>query len=99
MTGIEKNNYAKPENFGLNQIYPNPFNPVTRIEYSLANSGEVVLGIYDVLGIMVAKLVNEYQKSGRYTIEFYAAELPSGIYSARLQQESYFNSTKMVLIK
>jgi len=97
--GINNRNSGMPANFGLLPNYPNPFNPTTRIEYSLAHSGDVVLRIYDLLGKMVTKLVDEYQDSGIYKVDFYAGDLPGGIYIARLRQGSYSDESRMVLIK
>jgi hypothetical protein len=99
VTGIKTKSSGKPENFGLIQNHPNPFNPITTIEYYLVSSGEVLIEVYNSLGKIVAILVNEYQKSGRYTINFNAGELPSGIYITRLQQGSYSDASKMILIK
>ena len=99
MTGMKMEKSVRPEKFRLSRIYPNPFNPVTKIEYFLANSGGVVLEIYDILGKMITRLVNEYQTAGKFTIDFKAIDLPSGIYIIRLQQGSQSDASKMVLIK
>ena len=99
VTGMKMEKSVRPEKFRLSRIYPNPFNPVTKIEYFLANSGGVVLEIYDILGKMITRLVNEYQTAGKFTIDFKAIDLPSGIYIIRLQQGSQSDASKMVLIK
>lgn len=99
VTGMKMEKSVRPEKFRLSRIYPNPFNPVTKIEYFLANSGVVVLEIYDILGKMITRLVNEYQTAGKFTIDFKAIDLPSGIYIIRLQQGSHSDASKTVLIK
>ena len=88
-----------PESFKLFQNYPNPFNPTTRIEFQLANSGFVSLKIFNVLGNEVATLIYEEMSSGKYDFEFNAEELTSGIYFARLQQNSSVQTIKMTLLR
>jgi parallel beta-helix repeat protein len=88
-----------PESFKIFQNYPNPFNPTTRIEFQLANSGFVSLKIFNVLGNEVATLIYEEMSSGKYDFEFTAEELTSGIYFARLQQNSSVQTIKMTLLR
>ena len=79
--------------------YPNPFNPSTKISYSLKTEGRVSLKIYNTLGEEVIKLVDEIKPAGSYEVVFNAAELPSGIYIYRMQSGEYISSKKMLLIK
>ncbi|MGD9900562.1 MAG: S8 family serine peptidase, partial [Calditrichaceae bacterium] len=64
--------------------YPNPFNPETRIRYSLPGDARVELAVFDVRGAMVRQLVNEYQKADQYELSFSGERLASGIYLLRL---------------
>ncbi|GJQ43244.1 MAG: hypothetical protein JETCAE03_27420 [Ignavibacteriaceae bacterium] len=89
----------KPSDYSLNQNYPNPFNPTTTISYSIKSAGDVTLKVYDMLGTEVANLVNERQEAGNYSIEFNAAELPSGIYVYRLASGNFMETKKLVLLK
>ena len=89
----------KPSDYSLNQNYPNPFNPTTTISYSIKSAGDVTLKVYDMLGTEVASLVNENQEAGNYSIEFNAAELPSGIYVYRLASGNFMETKKLVLLK
>jgi len=57
-------------NYQLYQNYPNPFNPSTKIAYKLKERGYVKLMVYDIKGELVRVLVNEYQTSGYYEVEF-----------------------------
>ncbi len=91
------NNNAK--SYALAQNYPNPFNPMTTIQYSLANTGNVSLKVYDILGREVANLVNGRQAAGEYTVQFNAANLASGIYFYRLQAGDFVQTKKMMLVK
>ncbi len=79
--------------------YPNPFNPITVIQYELRERGLVTLKVLDVLGHEVATLVNEEKPRGRYRVEFDAGDLASGIYFYRLKAGEYVESRKMVLIR
>ena len=60
--------------------YPNPFNPSTKISYVLAAGGHVNLKVYNMLGQVVATLVNQNQATGSHVVTFNASSLPSGIY-------------------
>lgn len=85
--------------YSLGANYPNPFNPVTKINYSLPTSGHVVLKVYDILGREVAELVNEVKSKGNYSVEFNAEKLASGAYVYTLSVNDYFESKKMILTK
>jgi hypothetical protein len=64
---------------------PNPFNPVTRINYSIPATQHVRIAVYDVAGRLVDDLVNEVKGAGEYVIEWDAGRLPSGVYFYRMQ--------------
>ncbi len=88
-----------PIEFSLEQNYPNPFNPSTKIRFTIPESGNVSLKIFNLLGSEVATLINEEQQAGNYEVEFNAAALASGIYFYRLQAGSFVETKKMLLIK
>jgi hypothetical protein len=90
-----------PREYSLSQNYPNPFNPTTVITYSLKESGEVRLELFDVLGRKVATLVNARQEAGSYTYSFNAARygLSTGMYFYRLQSGGFVATKKMLLVK
>lgn len=90
---------ASVKDFSLEQNYPNPFNPSTRINYQIAKDDFVTLKIYDIIGNEVADLIHEKQPAGKYSIDFNAAKLPSGVYLYRLQVRDYIQTRKMTLIK
>jgi hypothetical protein len=70
---------------GLMSNYPNPFNPSTKISYTLSTSGQVTLKIFDVLGREVATLVNEVRSEGKHEAVFNASALASGVYFCRIE--------------
>lgn len=88
-----------PREFSLSQNYPNPFNPTTSIRYSLPETAEVVLDVFNIQGQRVARLVNGRQQAGEYAISFDASRLASGIYIYRLKAGNQTLSRKMTLIK
>ena len=81
-----------PMEFKLEQNYPNPFNPATSIIFSVANDGIVSLEIFNMLGEKVATLLNEYKPAGRYSVNFDASKLASGIYLYRINTNQFVNS-------
>lgn len=88
-----------PDKFVLEQNYPNPFNPVTTIKFSLPESGNVNLTIYNLLGEKVAEPVNEFKNAGVHTVNFNASELNSGVYIYKIESNGFVQSRKMTLIK
>jgi gluconolactonase len=71
--------------YRLGVNYPNPFNPVTTIEYALAATGFVELKVFDLLGREVATLVDGVQQGGDHRVRFDATGLASGVYLCRLR--------------
>ena len=89
----------QPLVYNLEQNYPNPFNPSTTISYQLAESGKVTLKIYDILGKIVATLINEYKAAGKYKTEFNTTNLTSGVYFYQLKANGFIETKKMVFLK
>lgn len=86
--------------YNLKQNYPNPFNPSTRIAFSIPNSANVTLKVYDILGTEVEELIsNEQKAAGRYEIKFDASRLASGTYIFKLQAGKFIQTKKMILLK
>ena len=88
-----------PRETKLEANYPNPFNPATDIKYSLSEDTHVKLVVYDVVGRIVATLVDETQPAGYRSVRFDAASLPSGVYYYRLSAGSFTQVRKMMLLK
>jgi photosystem II stability/assembly factor-like uncharacterized protein len=87
------------ENFKLYQNYPNPFNPTTKLSFVIGHSSFVTLKVYDVLGKQVATLVNEEKSSGKYSVNFNANNLASGIYFYKIDAGNFTKTMKMILMK
>jgi hypothetical protein len=97
---------SQPENFKLEQNFPNPFNPSTKIFYELKVKGPalVSLNVFDVLGNSVKSLVYEEQASGFYETVWNGtnnqnAPMPAGIYFYELRVGNHVESKRMLLIK
>ncbi|RKY91629.1 MAG: hypothetical protein DRQ13_11235 [Ignavibacteriae bacterium] len=91
-------------NYHLYANYPNPFNPTTKIRYTIMSNekremSNVSLKIYDVLGKEVATLVNEEQPAGEYEVEFDGSNNSSGIYFYRIQSGDFVKMKRMLLLK
>ncbi len=95
----EKNLNIIPNNFTLDQNFPNPFNPTTTINYAVPKASKVTIKVYDVLGNEVASLVNEEKNAGSYSINFSAAKLSSGTYFYRMTAGSFAETKKLILLK
>ncbi len=88
-----------PTETKLKNNYPNPFNPVTVINYSLAEDLYVVLKVYDVLGREVATLVDGFETAGYRIAQFDASALPSGVYIYKFTAGRVTDVKKMLLIR
>jgi hypothetical protein len=97
-TGIK--NIFNPTSFELGKAYPNPFNPSAMIPFTLENTGNVTLTVFDVKGARVATLVqNEVMDAGLHNVMFDASDLASGVYVYQLQVDNTIRAAKMVLNK
>jgi len=97
--GIQPISNEIPTGYYLEQNYPNPFNPNTKIRISIPNSSFTKLTIYDVTGKVMAILVNEELKPGKYEVDWDASHRTSGIYYYKLEAENFTSTRKMVLLK
>ena len=88
-----------PEITSLNAIYPNPFNPVTNIQFSLCQTENVIITVYNVKGQKVAVILNEEMTAGNHSIAWNAQNKPSGIYFLNFNTDSANRIQKIVLLK
>ena len=96
---------STPREFALRQNFPNPFNPDTTIKYDLAESADVTLQIYNVLGQVVRTLVgSEAQNAGRYQIRWNGMDdrgvpVSSGVYFYQISAGKFQDVRKLMLLK
>ncbi len=99
VTDVKFESNSIPETFSLSQNYPNPFNPSTKIVFELKENANTTLSIYNVLGEKVATLVSQNLNAGKYSYDFNASKLSSGIYFYTLESGKNISTKKMMLIK
>ena len=88
-----------PKSIILHQNTPNPFNPLTVVEFDLPESHFITLILFDGLGREVAKLASGQYPAGKFNSIWDARNFPSGIYYARFQVEDFVQTIKMSLVK
>lgn len=99
VSGISNGFNEVPREFRLEQNFPNPFNPVTRINYELINRNHVTLKVFDNLGKEVMTLVNQNQPAGNYEVAFDGEGLSSGVYFYKLSAGGFSETKRMMLLK
>jgi hypothetical protein len=105
LTGVEMVSGAPaPTRPEIRKSFPNPFNPITNVEFSVPRSGPVRVAIFDIHGKRVANLINETMSPGVYRVRWNGkddkgADVSSGIYYARIQSRGGSGSGRLALIK
>ena len=84
---------------GLAQNFPNPFNPITTISYSLPKESFVRMRVFNVRGAVVKDLVAETKSAGTHSVTFDARDLSSGLYFYRLDAGDFSETRRMTLVK
>ncbi len=97
--GDETTLTAIPTEYSLSNAYPNPFNPTTRIDFTLPQAGKAQLTVFDVTGREVATMVNGQIPAGHHSVIFDGESLASGIYFYKLTAQGFSDTKKMVLVK
>ena len=98
-TAVDEQSPEIPTEFALLQNYPNPFNPSTTIHYDLPKRAHVSLKIYDIIGHLVADLVNGEQEAGAYNLVWDAQGLTSGVYYYKISAGDFTSVRKLILMK
>lgn len=98
-TDVEGSDKVLPGGFLLEQNFPNPFNPVTTISFTLSDAMHAKLEVSNIFGETAALLLNEYRPAGYSRVEFDASNLPSGTYFCRLSAGDAVSVKKMLLLK
>jgi len=94
-----QNSNINPQEYILFQNYPNPYNPSTVITYQIPHKSHVLLQVYDALGRKVAILENGNKETGKYSLDFNASSLSSGIYFYKLTAGAFTYTKQMVLLR
>ena len=88
-----------PKQYELYANYPNPFNPMTTIRYTLPKSSTVSLTIFNLIGQEILALVDDTRPAGEYEVQWNASNLPSGLYVCKMQAGEFVATKKLVLLK
>jgi photosystem II stability/assembly factor-like uncharacterized protein len=97
--GVEPGGNIIPDKSSLKQNYPNPFNPKTTIKFLLAQTGNVTLKVYNLMGQEVVTLLTGIQTAGEHSVTFDASNLPSGTYFYSIKSGDFTDTKTMVLVK
>jgi len=95
---ISNENNELPKAYSLSN-YPNPFNPSTKIYYTIPKEGNVKITVYNSIGQKVNEIVNEFKNAGAYVVDFNGSNMSSGIYYYTLESNGFVLTKRMLLIK
>ncbi|MBN1782152.1 T9SS type A sorting domain-containing protein [bacterium] len=96
---VESQTDALPSEFALDNNYPNPFNPVTSIPFSVPRRSRIRISVLNSLGQEVAIIADDIRNAGRYTVDFDASEISSGLYFYQLCNGSQILTRKMLVLR
>ncbi len=104
IVGINPDYEPIPLTYKLNQNFPNPFNPETRIYFEIPEQHDVKIAIYNMLGQKVRMLINEPYNAGRHTVNWDGRDdignlVSTGVYFYRIQAGDFIASMKMIMMK
>ena len=96
---IDVNVINTPQEFNLDTAYPNPFNPITNINFTLPFESGITLEVYDMQGRIIEVLVSGDMKPGYHSVIWNADSHSSGVYFIKMVAGEYVNTQKLMLIK
>lgn len=99
VTSVRRTESPAPSAFSLGGNYPNPFNPSTKIPFSVAQGSDVRLSVHDALGRVVSVVVDRRMEPGQYVATFDASSLSAGIYYYTMTAGRFTETKKMLLVK
>jgi hypothetical protein len=88
-----------PNTVTLHQAFPNPFNPYSKIPYSVDTGQNITISVFDIKGKQIHNMVNEYHKPGHYITKFLAHNISSGIYFVVLKNKEGVQTKKIIFTK
>lgn len=96
--GVDESS-SYPTEYALGNNYPNPFNPVTNIPYTVASVGQVSIRIFDIQGRQITTLIQKNHVPGKYKVQWDASGQASGLYFIRMQTPDRYITRKCTLLK
>jgi hypothetical protein len=97
--GITNSIESLPSEYSLQPNYPNPFNPVTTINFELPEDSDVQIAVYSSIGQKVGELVHSHLAAGRHVTHFNGSNLASGLYFCEMRAGNFQQVQKMLLVK
>ena len=88
-----------PTTYFLSAAYPNPFNPVTTMDFTIPEAGNISVQVYNLTGQVIATLANGYMDANTYTLIWDATDVASGMYFVKAQADGFSTTKKLMLIK
>ena len=96
--GLNREIYL-PEESSLDQAFPNPFNPITTLNFAIPVEAEVNLSIYNLQGKEVSTLINGKMEAGYHTVIWNAEQHSSGVYFVKMMTSEFTKTQKLMLVK
>ncbi len=97
--GIEDDLKSIPQNCRIISVYPNPFNPATKIEYEITRTSFVNISVFNSLGELTEIIEHKEKYPGKYELVWNAKQKASGIYFVVLSTRDYLFTRKIILLK
>ena len=88
-----------PSEFGISKVYPNPFNPVTTIDFTVPNHSSLSIKVLNLQGRVVDNVIEKNYEPGSYSIQYNATNLSSGVYFVELKNDTQVSYSKIILLK
>ncbi|MCX7983877.1 MAG: T9SS type A sorting domain-containing protein [Bacteroidetes bacterium] len=98
-TNVANQSAVPPKEIRVEHIYPNPFNPIATLQYTVPSPMHVTVKLYNILGKEVATLVNDIQSEGIHTVEINGERFSSGVYFVTVQAGTVNVTRRIVLLK
>ena len=92
-------NFVVPNTVTLHRAFPNPFNPFSKVPYTVDIGQNINISVYDIRGRQIDNLVNHYHAPGNYMTSFYGNNISSGIYFVTLKHKDGMQTQKIVYTK
>lgn len=96
---VDNRKEVVPQSYRLEPAFPNPFNPTTRIKFSVPKTSSVTISMFDINGTFIQQLKNAEYDAGNFYIEWDASTLPSGTYLIHMQADDFAAMQKCLLLK
>lgn len=99
VTGINQQGTNIPDKYELSQNFPNPFNPMTNVHFSIPKSTNATFKVYNAVGQLMGVYLDAFVNAGQYNAEIDATNFASGIYYYTLSTNEFTQTKKMILVK